>query len=193
MFNKGDKQMKNFKRQYPLFSLCGLNCGLCSMYLDKYCPGCGGGAGNQPCAIARCSQQRIGIEYCYMCDEYPCEKYDGIDAFDSFITHRNQLKDFEKVKQIGIDSYQSELDEKMKILDYLLANFNDGRRKSFFCLSVNLLELQDVKSIVEQLAIETESDNLTLKEKATLAANMFQTMASKRNVVLKLNKKTRTK
>ena len=185
--------MKNFKRGYPLFSLCGLNCGLCSMHLDNYCPGCGGGAGNQPCAIARCSQQRGGIEYCYSCVEYPCEKYHGIDEFDSFITHRNQLKDFEKVKKIGIGSYQSELAEKTGILKYLLANYNDGRRKSFFCIAVNLLELQDVKSVVEQIAAETESNNLTLKEKATLAANLFQTMAAKRNIVLKLNKKTRKK
>lgn len=183
--------MKNFSRSYPLFSLCGLNCGLCSMYLGNYCPGCGGGAGNQLCAIARCSQQHDGIEYCYLCEEYPCVKYEGIDEFDSFITHRNQLKDFEKVKKIGIELYKSELAEKIEILKYLLANFNDGRRKSFFCLAVNLLELQDIKSVVEQIKTETESDNLTLKEKAAIAANLFQTMAVKRSILLKLNKKTR--
>lgn len=182
--------MKNYQRKYPLFSLCGLNCGLCPMHLGAYCPGCGGGAGNRPCTIIRCSQQHEGIEYCYQCDEYPCEKYDGIDAFDSFVTHRNQLKDFEKVKRIGIDIYQSELNEKINILRYLLDNYNDGRRKNFFCIAVNLLELQDVKSIMKQIATETNLDNLTLKEKATIAVNLFQTMAAKQNVVLKLNKKT---
>lgn len=185
--------MKKFTRCYPLFSTCGLNCGLCSMHLDNYCPGCGGGDGNQPCAIARCSQQHGGIEYCYLCDEYPCEKYEGIDEFDSFITHRNQLKDFEKVKKIGMDDYQSDLAEKIKILKYLLENYNDGRRKSFFCISVNLLELKDVKFVMEQIAIEIGSDNLTLKEKGTLAANTFQTMAAMRNIVLKLNKKINKK
>lgn len=35
--------MKGFKRQNQLFSLCGLNCGLCPMFLNKNCPGCGGG------------------------------------------------------------------------------------------------------------------------------------------------------
>jgi len=183
--------MKEFKRCYTLFSLCGLNCGLCSMHLDNYCPGCGGGAGNQPCAIARCSQQHGGIEFCYLCYEYPCEKYDDIDAFDSFITHRNQLKDFKKVKKIGIETYQSELDEKIKILKYLLVNYNDGRRKSFFCIAINLLELQDVKFIVKQVVSETVSDILTPKEKATLAANLFQDMAKKRKIVLKLNKKVK--
>ena len=184
--------MEKFQRCNPLFSLCGLNCGLCSMYLDKYCPGCGGGSGNQPCAIARCSQQRGGIEYCYLCDDYPCEKYDGIDAFDSFITHRNQLNDLKKARKMGIDAYQSELAEKMLILKHLLENYNDGRRKSFFCIAVNLLELQDIKYIMEQIA-KIEPDNLTPREKAALAANLFQTMATNRNVVLKLNKKTKIK
>ena len=71
-----------------------------------------------------------------------------------------------------------------------MANYNDGRRKSFFCLAVNLLELQDIKSVVEQIVTETESDNPTLKEKAAIAANLFQAVAAKRNIVLKLNKKT---
>lgn len=185
--------MKNFKRNYPLFSLCGLNCGLCPMHLDDYCPGCGGGTGNQSCAVARCSLQHGGIEYCHLCDEYPCEKYNNIDMFDSFITHRNQLKDLQKVKKIGLDAYQIELTEKIEILKYLLANYNDGRRKSYFCIAVNLLELQDVKSVMEQIVTETKSDNLILKEKATLAVNLFHSMAARQNIVLKLNKKTSKK
>ncbi len=179
--------MKDYRRSYPLFSLCGLNCGLCTMYLDQYCPGCGGGAGNQPCAIIRCSRQHNGIEYCYLCDEYPCEKYDGIDAFDSFITHRNQLKDIEKVKKIGLDAYKSELSEKMELLKYLLENYNDGRRKSLYCIAVNLLSLEDLRTVMNEITAGTKSEDI--KEKASHAANMFQTMAQKRNIVLKLNKK----
>ena len=181
--------MKDFKRQYPLFSLCGLNCGLCPMHMGNYCPGCGGGAGNQPCAIARCSQKREGLEYCFQCGDYPCEKYEGIDVFDSFIVHRNQMKDFEHVKTIGIDAYQSELEEKIEILNYLLDNFNDGRRKNFFCIAVNLLALKDVKTVMAQLGSETDVDSVPLKEKAALAVNLFLAMAEKRGVELKLNKK----
>ena len=39
--------MKGFTRREPLFSLCGLKCGLCRMHLGGYCPGCGGGEGQR--------------------------------------------------------------------------------------------------------------------------------------------------
>lgn len=181
--------MKNFVREDTLFSLCGLNCGLCSMHIDHYCPGCDGGPGNQPCAIARCSVHHGGIEYCHQCEQYPCEKYNGVDQFDSFITHRNQLKDMDKIKKIGRVAYLSELKEKVEILQYLLANYNDGRKKSFYCIAVNLLQLSDLKTIIEQIETELCIGELTLKEKAAIASNIFQTVAAQHNIVLKLNKK----
>ena len=72
--------MKGFTRTEPRFSLCGLNCALCSMHLDGYCPGCGGGAGNQSCGIARCSLEHGGVSFCWQCPEYPCPRYEGFDA-----------------------------------------------------------------------------------------------------------------
>ena len=80
--------MKGFKRENQLLSLCGLNCGLCPMFLGNHCGGCGNG--NQSCKIARCSIEHGGIEYCFECSEYQCETYQHIDEFDSFITHRRQ-------------------------------------------------------------------------------------------------------
>ncbi len=94
--------MKGFNRPNRLFSLGGLNCGLCPMLLNKYCPGCGGGEGNQSCKIARCNIEHGSVEYCLQCREYPCEKFEHIDDFDSFITHRNQRSDMEKAKHCWI-------------------------------------------------------------------------------------------
>ena len=75
--------MKGFTRMETRFSLCGLNCDLCSMHLGGYCPGCGGGAGNQSCTMAKCSLEHGGIQFCWECREYPCPRYDGIDDWDS--------------------------------------------------------------------------------------------------------------
>ncbi|MHB8128754.1 MAG: DUF3795 domain-containing protein [Mobilitalea sp.] len=180
--------MKNFQRKDLSFSLCGLNCELCTMKLDNYCPGCGGGAGNQSCSIAKCSKHHDSVEYCYQCSEYPCEKYEGIEEFDSFITHRNQLKDMQKVQLMGIEQYQLEMIQKADMLKYLLANYNDGRRKSFFGIAVNLLDLQDVKNIIEEINAQTTSNHLTIKEKASVAVTIFQTLAQQKNILLKLKK-----
>ena len=79
-FTRRGFSMKDFRRDNLLFSLCGLNCGLCPMNLNQHCPGCGGGEGNQSCSLAKCSLQHENVEYCFQCKHYPCEKYDNIDA-----------------------------------------------------------------------------------------------------------------
>lgn len=186
--------MNNYQRENPLFSACGLNCGLCPRYHTEgtsKCPGCAGEeflTKHPSCGILSCCQRHGDIEYCYLCDEYPCKRYDNADASDSFITHRNQLKDFEKAKEVGSDAYQSELSEKMEILQELLLNYNDGRRKNLFCIAVNLLELNDVKDVMTQIAVEVNADS-PVKEKSAAAVRLFQVMAEQRNISLKLRKK----
>ena len=177
--------MKGFERKNQLLSLCGLNCGLCPMFLGQYCGGCGNG--NQSCAIARCSLEHGKVEYCHECGRYPCEKYSGCEEFDSFITHRRQKADLERARKIGVCAYNREQAEKEQILNQLLEHYNDGRRKTFFCLAVNLLELSELREAMEQLYTAGE---LPMKEKSRYAAEVLQTIAGRRNVELKLRKKT---
>ena len=179
-------------RDYPQFSACGLNCGLCPRYYTKgssRCPGCGGEGfteGHCGCSILGCCE-RHGVEYCFLCEEYPCKKYEGVDLTDSFISHKNQFKDMDKAKEIGMEAYQTELDEKIGILESLLAHYDDGRRKSFFCIAVNLLEPEDVHTVMEQIAGETLPE-MSLKEKAATASRLFEEMAVRRDISLKLRK-----
>lgn len=181
--------MKGFNRQNQLFSLCGLNCGLCPMFLNKNCPGCGGGEGNQSCKIAKCSLEHGKIEYCYECEKYPCEKYQHIDDYDSFITHKQRKADFERAKNIGIEQYNHEQQEKTQILSYLLSNYNDGRRKTFFCVAVNLLELQDLQAVLIEIEHKPDMETLTLKERSAFVAGLLQDVAATKNIDLKLHKK----
>lgn len=179
--------MKGFTRNNLLLSLCGLNCGLCTMHLGGYCPGCGGGEGNQSCKIARCSLEHGSPAYCSDCEHYPCEKYQGIDEFDSFITHRRRDADLKRVGEIGEEAYCAEQREKIEMLAFLLEGFNDGRRKSFFAAAVNLLELEELRPVIRRLAEET--DGLPVKERAVRAAGLLRQAAEARGVDLKLRKK----
>lgn len=180
-------------REYPMFSACGLNCGLCPRYQmvgTSKCPGCGAKdflTKHPKCGPLSCSQRK-GFEYCYQCGEFPCKRYDGADQTDSFITHRHQLRDMEKANRMGMDGYKTELDQKIAILEHLLAHYNDGRRKNLFCVVINLLELEDILYVIEQITEETQPE-LSTKEKAAVAAHLLQQMAEKRDISLKLRKK----
>lgn len=188
--------MEYKQRQYPLFSACGLNCGLCPRYNSdgiSKCPGCAGenfSSKHPTCGVLSCSQ-RHEIEYCYLCHEYPCRKFEGVDTLDSFITHKNQLTDFDKVKNIGLDAYETELDIKVELLKDLLMNYDDGRRKSFFCIAVNLSDLPDLQNVMKQIESEIRPDD-TLKEKSRTAVRLLQTMAEKRNISFQLRKKPKS-
>lgn len=159
------------------------------MHLDGHCPGCGGGEGNQSCKIARCSLQHGKPEYCSRCQEFPCEKYGHIDAFDSFVTHQNQKKDLEKQQEIGAEAYRAEQEEKIRILAFLLGNYNDGRKKNFFCVAVNLSELEDLKSVMQETEAEKELCSLSIKERAAYMKKRLENIADERQMVLKLRKK----
>lgn len=180
--------MKGFERENRLFSLCGLNCALCPMQLDGYCPGCGGGAGNQSCTIARCSLNQGGLQYCFQCSSFPCGRYRE-EEYDSFLPHRNRLHELDRVSHIGEDAYQRELEEKREILLYLLEHYNDGRKKSLFCVAANLLELAELQEVVHTLMVQERMGPLTQKERAALAARLLREQAGRRGIELKLRKK----
>ena len=105
----------------------------------------------------------------------------NIDEFDSFITHRNQKTDLEKMQRTGEEAYNSEQIEKRQILDRLLSEYNDGRKKTLFCLAVNLLPLEDLRTVFADGDMD-----LSIKDRAKL---MEKRLKEKSSVELKLRKK----
>lgn len=183
--------MKGFTRTETRFSPCGLNCALCSMHLGGYYPGCGGGAGNQSCTIAKCSLEHGGVPFCWECPEYPCSRYDGFDDGDSFVPHRNRQQDIAQARERGLDTYLMQLEEKRNILEELLSHYNDGRRKTFFNTAVYLLPLEDLRSVMAALNNRPELDEQAGKERALAAVELLQEAADRRSISLKLNKKAK--
>lgn len=181
--------MKGFVRAEPGFSLCGLACLLCPMQVGGYCPGCGGGAGNQSCAIARCSLEQGGPEFCSECAAYPCARYDEFDAVDSFVPHSRRAADLARAGEMGLDAWLALLRQKRAVLDQLLADWNDGRRKSLYCAAAYLLEPQALRRVMEALAAQSGLAAAPAKERAQAAAALLQTEADRAGVSLKLNKR----
>ena len=66
-------------------------------------------------------------------------------------------------------------------MDRLLAAYNDGRKKTLFCLAANLLPLEDLRTVFEDGDME-----LTVKDRARL---MEKRLKERSSVDLKLRKK----
>lgn len=187
--------MAEYKREYPQFALCGLSCGLCPRYHTdgpSACPGCGGAQflkKHPPCGIISCSAKHGGVEYCYLCEQYPCKRYEKTGEYDSFITYRTVLSDFERIKEQGLAPFQQELDEKIAILDYLLEHLNDGRKKTFYCTAVNLLSIEELREVLPVIKQEILPKDAPLKEKAADTKALLEQKAEKRNISLALRKK----
>ncbi len=87
----------------------------------------------------------------------------------------------EKMQNTGEDAYNAEQIEKRQILDRLLSDYNDGRKKTLFCLAVNLLPLNDLRAVFDK-----EDMNIPLKERARL---MEERLKGTSETELKLRKK----
>ena len=181
--------MKGFTRTETRFSLCGLNCILCNMHLGGYCPGCGGGPGNQACAMARCSLDHGGVRFCWVCTESPWSRYAGFDDCDSFIPHRTRARDIALAQELGPKAYLDMMEEKRAILDKLLSHYNDGRRKTLFTTAVYLLPLEQLRSVMAALDSQPELNEMSAKERALAAAALLQEAAQQQKISLKLIRK----
>lgn len=85
------------------------------------------------------------------------------------------------MQRIGEEAYHAEQTEKRQILERLLAQYNDGRKKTLFCLAVNLLPLEDLRTVFEDTDL-----TLTIHERAGL---MEKRLKKKSSVALKLRRK----
>ena len=185
--------MIEYIRKYPQFSLCGLNCGLCSWYYidgPSRCPGCGGPNFHHhhtSCPVITCNRKHDTVEYCFQCPEYPCERFKESGKEDSFISYRNVLTDFQLAKE-DLALYQDNLNRKIEILKLLLDRYNDGRRKNFYCMAVNLLPLDDLIRITEIINTDIDAQDPDPKTKAARVVALINEYAQERGLELKLRK-----
>lgn len=186
--------MKTYNREYPMFALCGLNCGLCPRFQSKSasrCPGCGGQdfvSKHPSCTVITCNAKHDNVEYCFQCSSYPCEKYVNPSSRDSFISYRNVISDFEKARISGLESYKTELNKKVEFLKFLVNEYNDGRKTSAYCVAVNLLALEDLNEIKKHIEEKFRSMNMPQKEKIEFILSEIKTVALVKNIDLKLRK-----
>ena len=185
-------------KKSPIVGACGLNCGLCPRYYTEgtsRCPGCCGPGfwEKMPgCGVITCCVKKKNIETCAECSEWEeCEKVakllDSAKYHDSFISHRPLAANFAFIQKNGIEEFARLEMEKQKLLRYLIDNYDEGRSKSFYCTSCQLIPLDKLKEAL--VDVETRIAEATdIKEKAKLVRAAINSLADNLQIDLKLRK-----
>ncbi len=172
-----------FERTDGLFSLCGLNCGLCGYRLQGNCGGCFEGSScAASCPRVPCSVRHGNLQYCFECPEYPCKHYDGFDSYDTLVLHRNQRRDMRKAKENGIEAYLAEQRLKVGLLNRLLDNYDNGLNQVFFCTAVNMFSVKDMEAIID--TVDSETAGMGLPEKAERIGDAIREFADANGIRL---------
>lgn len=185
--------MNEYKRKEPSFSLCGLNCCLCSRFHTEgssKCPGCGGKdffLKHPSCAVITCNKKNDNVEFCYECSLYPCKKYIEPSKVDSFISYKNVVQNFNDAK-LDLKKYLKELHNKQKILEDLITNYNDGKSKGFFCIAVDLLPLSVLNEIMYSIKKTIDIEIIEKKEKTKNILALIKSKATELKIELILRK-----
>ena len=185
------------KRNYTL-GCCGIDCGLCPRYYtegESRCPGCFGkdfAEKHPPCSLATCCVKKHNLEACGQCKEFPCKKYENekIEK-DSFVTHKKMMANQRYVQKNGIEKYIEEQNIRIKILEKMLQEFNDGKSKSYFCIAATLLDIKCLNKSLIEAEKKMQKEKMSaddFKGKTKVLKGILSEYADKNNVELKLRK-----
>ena len=90
-----------------LIAACGMNCGICMVYLREKnnCPGCRASDDEKPitrtaCKIKTC--QKRDSEYCYTCTGFPCKRIKHLDNRYRKKYNMSMIENLLTIKESGI-------------------------------------------------------------------------------------------
>ena len=89
-----------------------------------------------------------------------------------------------KAKEIGIEAYFAEQRAKKELLTRFLKDYDDGTKDVFFCLAVNMLEVEDLQNTLS--LVDSQSHGLSIHDKAEQLEQQLRKCAAVRHIPLVL-------
>jgi len=182
-------------KRYPTVGACGLDCGLCPRYYTagpSRCPGCAGPdfRNKHPsCSFITCCVKKKTLEVCGECPDFPCpkfksdEEYRRVKESSSYPPYRNVMPNLKSVKEHGIQRFVEQQRTRIRLLEKMIADFDDGRSKSYYCKSAALLNPADLKNSLDAAVRKTKADHVKpndTKTKARILRGLLDALASKK-------------
>ena len=183
-------------KTYPTIGACGLDCGLCTRYYTvgvSRCPGCCGPDffdKHPTCSIITCCVKEKNLEVCGECPEFPCDKFEEGGAYyaketPSYPPYRKMIPNLNFIKEHGIEAFVEQQRKRIGLLETMIANFDDGRSRSFFCKATALLDVTDLENSLDEAARRVKTANIKaddIKAKAKILKEILNEIAVKEGV-----------
>ncbi len=186
-------------KEYPALGCCGLDCGLCpSYYTDgpSRCPGCCGEdffEKHPSCSFITCCVKKKGLKVCAQCEDFPCTKFDhASDGPDFKTTSKKLLQNQQYIREFGLDKFIEQQKARIDLLQDMLAQYNDGKAKTFYCLTATLLSFEGLTRAFNEANNQVKEgsvDKDDLRVKARILKEALNQVAEEENEILKLRKK----
>ena len=94
---------------------CGIYCKRCMASVRLGCEGCREREGkvlNGPlCKTYECITEK-GHEFCYECDDFPCEMLEPIVHFEQFTPHNSKVYNLVMIQKLGLEEWNKICEEK---------------------------------------------------------------------------------
>jgi len=185
-------------KQYPTLGCCGLDCGMCPAYYTdgpSRCPGCAGKdffEKHPPCSYITCCVKKRDLEVCAQCEEYPCAKFEGAsNGPDVKTTAKKLLENQQFIQEYGIAKFMEQQELRIKMLQGMLENYNDGRSKTLYCLAATLLSSYGLNKALAEADLVVQLEGVgenDLKNRAKILKSILTRQAGEEGGVLKMRK-----
>lgn len=181
--------------KYPDVGICGLSCKLCPAFhrdTKSKCNGCKSASRmTVGCTFIRCVRQKKNIEFCWDCTENKaCEKWKKHREFskqhDSFVCYQKLNDNIFFIQTKGIENFNYHQEIREQLLREMLDNFNNRRSKSYYCIAVVVMKLEELEKALSDA--REKSSGLPLKAKSKILHSLLDEIAEKKHYYLKLRK-----
>jgi hypothetical protein len=176
-------------RKYPTIGVCGLDCGLCPRYYTQgksRCPGCGGPdffTKHPSCGFITCCVKKKGLEVCAECSEFPCARfkteaeYQQVKESSSYPSYKVVMRNLDAIKKNGLTRFMDQQKKRIRLLERMIADFDDGRSRSFFCKAACLHDLASLEGARNEAFRRVEAENIKPDDAKAKAEILRETLA----------------
>ncbi len=143
------------------------------------------------CSFVNCAIKKKGLEFCWDCHDFQnCQRLKNHAEYaqlhDTFTCYQKIRDNVASIRKNGIEAFEEEQRTRENLLRQMLADFNNGRLKTLYCIAATVFEIGELREVLHVAA--QKATGMKLAEKAELMHFLLNEVAQKKGYTLKLRK-----